>query len=74
MRQISDWPVASGIARILPGKRGAKATWPGCSAVKSVMNRVPPDIARLRPANRPPPVWVSMTMPSVIQAMAAVWL
>ena len=57
-RQISDWPGCSSAGTIVPGKRGAKATWPGPLAVKSVMKNEPPPNARFSPANRPPPVCV----------------
>ncbi len=60
---------------MVPGNRGAKATWPAPpSAVKSVTKKLPPVRLRFRPANRPPPVLVCMRMPAVIQAMVAVWL
>ena len=60
---------------IVPGKRGAKATWPvRPSAVKSVTKKLPPVRLRRIPANSPPPVLVCIRTPSVIQAMVAVWL
>ena len=74
LRQTSDWPAPSFMAMIWPGKRGAKATLPAVLAPYSVMNSDPPDIARFSPAKKPPPVCVSMVMPSVIHAIACVWL
>jgi hypothetical protein len=56
------------------GKRGAKATWPCPSAVKSVTKKLPPAKLRFRPARKPPPVLVSMRTASFIQAMQLVWL
>ena len=59
---------------IVPGKRGAKATWPSPCAVKSVMKNEPPPNERAKPARKPPPVCVSIVTWSFIQAMALVWL
>ena len=59
---------------MVPGKRGAKATCPGACAVNSVMNKLPPLKLRYSPAKKPPPVWVSIAMVSVIQHMQFVWL
>ncbi len=74
LRQISDWPGCNSAGTIVPGKRGAKATWPAPPAVKSVMKNEPPPNERFRPANRPPPVCVSIFMASFIQAIVLVWL
>ena len=73
-RQISDWPAASCTGMIVPGKRGAKATWPFPRAVKSVMKKLPPPKLRLRPEKNPPPVWVFISIESFIQHMLLVWL
>jgi transposase InsO family protein len=59
---------------IVPGKRGAKATWPWPRAMKSVMKKLPPPKLRARPAKRPPPVWVLISTESFIQHMQLVWL
>ena len=74
MRQISDWPGCSSAGTIVPGKRGAKATWPAPLAVKSVTKNEPPPNERFRPAKKPPPVWVFIVTWSFIQAMVLVWL
>ena len=71
---MSDSPARSVTGRIWPGKRGAKATWPGASAEYSVTNRLPPVAARLRPAQKPPSVCVFIAMPSDIHAIWWVWL
>ena len=74
MRQISDWPARQLARQDRARKARREGDVAALSALYSVMNRLPPLIARLRPANSPPPVLVSMAMPSLIQAMAWVWL
>ena len=73
-RQISDWPAASATGMIVPGKRGAKATWPFPRALNSVTKNEPPPKLRMRPDKKPPPVCVFMSMESFIQHMQFVWL
>ena len=76
MRQTRLSPGASWRAMRLPGKRGQKATRPGegPDAVKCVTNSEPPENERASPLKKPPPVLVSIVMPSDIQAIWCVWL